>query len=35
MSLIRWSPARELNRMHDDLNRLFIGDKYADLLVSM
>jgi HSP20 family protein len=25
MSLIRWSPARELNRMHDDLNRLFSG----------
>ena len=25
MSLIRWNPTRELNRMHDDLNRLFGG----------
>ncbi len=30
MSLVRWNPSRELNRMHDDLNRLissfFSGD---------
>lgn len=32
MSLIRWSPARELNRMHDDLNRLFSGFLSGDAL---
>ncbi len=30
MSLIRWSPARELNRMHEDLNRLFSGFYITD-----
>lgn len=32
MSLIRWNPARELNKMHDDLNRLFSGFLPGDTL---
>jgi HSP20 family protein len=32
MSLVRWNPARELNRMHDELNRLFSNFFSADTL---